>query len=401
MIKEEITIRNKGAVLWEVFTTALKLGLTSFGGPVTHLGYFHNEYVTRRKWIDERTYADLVALSHFLPGPASSQVGMGVGMMRAGLLGGIIAWLGFTLPSVIALFIAASLLQQAGIVEIGWMHGLKIVAVAIVAHAVWNMGKSLAPDRSRMTIAVLACVLVVIWPSAITQVLLIIAAGLAGIYLYRGAQEKSISSVENAPIGKGFGISCLVLFFLLLIGLPLLSEMTGSSWIAYFDSFYRAGALVFGGGHVVLPMLERELVPQGLIDADSFLAGYGLTQAVPGPLFTFASYLGTVIEGALGAVVFTLAIFLPGALLIMGAIPFWQQLRGRSGIQGALKGVNAAVVGLLLAAFYDPVFTSAVRGPYDFVLALVLFVMLVWWKLPPWIIVLLGLFSGMALLPSV
>lgn len=387
-----------GTRLWEVFTTALKLGLTSFGGPVAHLGYFHNEYVMRRKWIDERTYADLVALSHFLPGPASSQVGMGVGMMRAGVLGGIIAWLGFTLPSVLALFIAASLLQQSGIVEIGWMHGLKIVAVAIVAHAVWSMGKNLAPDRSRMTIAALACVLVVIWPSAITQVSLIIAAGLAGVYLYRGKQE-SAPSAEKAPIQKGLGIFCLVLFFLLLFGLPLLSEISGSAWIAYFDSFYRAGALVFGGGHVVLPMLERELVPQGLIDADAFLAGYGLTQAVPGPLFTFASYLGTIMEGALGAVIFTVAIFLPGALLIIGAIPFWQQLRGRSGIQGALKGVNAAVVGLLLAAFYDPVFTSAVRGPYDFALALVLFVMLVWWKLPPWIIVLIGLFGGMALNP--
>ncbi|SFS73182.1 chromate efflux transporter [Paenibacillus sp. 453mf] len=387
-----------GTRLWEVFTTALKLGLTSFGGPVAHLGYFHNEYVMRRKWIDERTYADLVALSHFLPGPASSQVGMGVGMMRAGVLGGIIAWLGFTLPSVLALFIAASLLQQSGIVEIGWMHGLKIVAVAIVAHAVWSMGKNLAPDRSRMTIAALACVLVVIWPSAITQVSLIIAAGLAGVYLFRGKQE-STPSAEKAPIQKGLGIFCLVLFFLLLFGLPLLSEISGSAWIAYFDSFYRAGALVFGGGHVVLPMLERELVPQGLIDADAFLAGYGLTQAVPGPLFTFASYLGTIMEGALGAVIFTVAIFLPGALLIIGAIPFWQQLRGRSGIQGALKGVNAAVVGLLLAAFYDPVFTSAVRGPYDFALALVLFVMLVWWKLPPWIIVLIGLFGGMALNP--
>lgn len=387
-----------GTRLWEVFTTALKLGLTSFGGPVAHLGYFHNEYVMRRKWIDERTYADLIALSHFLPGPASSQVGMGVGMMRAGVLGGIIAWLGFTLPSVLALFIAASLLQQSGIVEIGWMHGLKIVAVAIVAHAVWSMGKNLAPDRSRMTIAALACVLVVIWPSAITQVSLIIAAGLAGVYLYRGKQE-STPSAEKAPIQKGLGIFCLVLFFLLLFGLPLLSEISGSAWIAYFDSFYRAGALVFGGGHVVLPMLERELVPQGLIDADAFLAGYGLTQAVPGPLFTFASYLGTIMEGALGAVIFTVAIFLPGALLIIGAIPFWQQLRGRSGIQGALKGVNAAVVGLLLAAFYDPVFTSAVRGPYDFALALVLFVMLVWWKLPPWIIVLIGLFGGMALNP--
>ncbi|MCM3129436.1 chromate efflux transporter [Paenibacillus provencensis] len=387
-----------GTRLWEVFTTALKLGLTSFGGPVAHLGYFHNEYVMRRKWIDERTYADLVALSHFLPGPASSQVGMGVGMMRAGVLGGIIAWLGFTLPSVLALFIAASLLQQSGIVEIGWMHGLKIVAVAIVAHAVWSMGKNLAPDRSRMTIAALACVLVVIWPSAITQVSLIIAAGLAGVYLYRGKQE-SAPSAEKAPIQKGLGIFCLVLFFLLLFCLPLLSEISGSAWIAYFDSFYRAGALVFGGGHVVLPMLERELVPQGLIDADAFLAGYGLTQAVPGPLFTFASYLGTIMEGALGAVIFTVAIFLPGALLIIGAIPFWQQLRGRSGIQGALKGVNAAVVGLLLAAFYDPVFTSAVRGPYDFALALVLFVMLVWWKLPPWIIVLIGLFGGMALNP--
>lgn len=389
---------NKGALLWEVWTTALKLGLTSFGGPVAHLGYFHNEYVMRRKWIDERTYADLVALSHFLPGPASSQVGIGVGMMRAGVLGGIIAWLGFTFPSVLALFIAASILQGTGLADISWMHGLKIVAVAIVAHAVWNMGKSLASDRSRMTIAAVACILVILWPSAIMQVLLIGAAGIAGAALYQGKQEQ-LTTLERTPVSKIFGVCCLVLFFLLLALLPLLREMTGSAWVAYFDSFYRAGALVFGGGHVVLPMLERELVPTGLIDPDSFLAGYGLTQAVPGPLFTFASYLGTVIEGAAGAVVFTLAIFLPGCLLIMGAIPFWHQLRSRPKIQGALKGVNAAVVGLLLAAFYDPVFTSAVRGAGDFALALVLFVLLVWWKLPPWLIVLLGLLGGLALNP--
>lgn len=371
-----------------------KLGLTSFGGPIAHLGYFHDEYVRRRKWMDEKAYADLVALCQFLPGPASSQVGIGIGILRAGLWGGVMAWLGFTLPSVIVLVLFALLLQGFDIANAGWIHGLKIVAVAIVAQAVLGMGQKLTPDRSRVTIAVCAAALVLLWPTAYTQVLIIAAAGIIGLWLYKKGPDPGSQSLRM-PVGKPFAIGCLVLFFGLLAALPLLRQMFDIQWLALFDSFYRSGSLVFGGGHVVLPLLEREVVPTGWVSPEDFLAGYGAAQAVPGPLFTFAGYLGAMSGGITGAIVATVAIFLPAFLLVAGALPFWNGLRNSPRVQGALIGINAAVVGILLAAFYVPIWTTAITAPVDFALALLLFILLVFWKLPPWVVVLAGALAGM------
>ncbi|WP_145949999.1 chromate transporter [Paenibacillus sp. Y412MC10] len=384
----------KSGSLWEVLRVSTKLGLTSFGGPIAHLGYFHDEYVRRRKWMDEKAYADLVALCQFLPGPASSQVGIGIGILRAGLWGGVMAWLGFTLPSVIVLVLFALLLQGFDIANAGWIHGLKIVAVAIVAQAVLGMGQKLTPDRSRVTIAVGAAALVLLWPTAYTQVLIIAAAGIIGLWLYKKRSDPDSQSLRM-PVGKPFAIGCLVLFFALLAALPLLRQIFDIQWLALFDSFYRSGSLVFGGGHVVLPLLEREVVPTGWVSPEDFLAGYGAAQAVPGPLFTFAGYLGAMSGGITGAIVATAAIFLPAFLLVAGALPFWNGLRNSPRVQGALIGINAAVVGILLAAFYVPIWTTAVTAPVDFALALLLFILLVFWKLPPWVVVLAGALAGM------
>ncbi|MGG4046401.1 chromate transporter [Paenibacillus favisporus] len=389
----EVTNAKSGS-LWEVLRVSTKLGLTSFGGPIAHLGYFHDEYVRRRKWMDEKAYADLVALCQFLPGPASSQVGIGIGILRAGLWGGVMAWLGFTLPSVIVLVLFALLLQGFDIANAGWIHGLKIVAVAIVAQAVLGMGQKLTPDRSRVTIAVGAAALVLLWPTAYTQVLIIAAAGIIGLWLYKKGPNPGSQSLRM-PVGKPFAIGCLVLFFGLLAALPLLRQMFDIQWLALFDSFYRSGSLVFGGGHVVLPLLEREVVPTGWVSPEDFLAGYGAAQAVPGPLFTFAGYLGAMSGGITGAIVATAAIFLPAFLLVAGALPFWNGLRNSPRVQGALIGINAAVVGILLAAFYVPIWTTAVTAPVDFALALLLFILLVFWKLPPWVVVLAGALAGM------
>ncbi|WP_232380913.1 chromate transporter [Paenibacillus tianjinensis] len=384
-----------GALL-EVLRVSAKLGLTSFGGPVAHLGYFHDEYIRRRKWMDERSYADLVALCQFLPGPASSQVGIGIGVVRAGLLGGLVAWLGFTLPSVIALVAFAFLLQGYDIGSAGWIHGLKIVAVAIVAHAILGMGQKLTPDRNRVTIAVIGAAITLSWQTAFSQVLIIVAAGIAGLWLYRKKAAEGTPDLQ-IPISRTLGAVCLVLFFVLLAGLPLLRGAGEAGWLAMFDSFYRSGSLVFGGGHVVLPLLEREVVPAGWVSQEEFLAGYGATQAVPGPLFTFAGYLGTMAGGIFGAVVAIFGIFLPAFLLVIGALPFWNGLRNSPKIQGALVGINAAVVGILLAAWYDPLWTTAILEPSDFALAVILFVMLFFWKLPPWVVVVAGAAGGMLL----
>jgi len=382
--------------LIEVFRVSAKLGLTSFGGPVAHLGYFHNEYIRRRKWMDERSYADLVALCQFLPGPASSQVGIGVGIVRAGLIGGIVAWLGFTLPSIIALVAFAFLLQGFDIGSTGWTHGLKIVAVAIVAHAILGMGQKLTPDRNRATIAVIAAAITLYWKTAYSQVFIIVAAGFIGLWLYR---KKTVEGTPdlNTRISRVRAIFCLSLFFMLLIALPFLSQWGNMKWLTMFDSFYRAGSLVFGGGHVVLPLLEHEVVSTGWVNEPDFLTGYSAAQAVPGPLFTFASYLGTLSSGLTGAIVATIAIFLPAYLLVAGALPFWNVLRNSSKIQGALIGINAAVVGILVAALYDPLWTNAILMSGDFILASILFLMLVFWKLPPWMIVVAGALGGIVL----
>lgn len=344
--------------------------------------------------MDEKSYADLVALCQFLPGPASSQVGIGIGVMRAGVLGGITSFIGFTLPSVFALIIFALILQGFDVADAGWIHGLKIVAVAVVAHAILGMAQKLTPDLKRKTIALFALVGTLLWQTAFTQVGVIIIAAFVGFLLYKDHAESEESRVEF-PISKGFAIVCLSLFFGLLILLPILREMTSISWIAMFDSFYRSGSLVFGGGHVVLPLLEREFVPTGWLSEEAFLAGYGAAQAVPGPLFTFAAYLGAVINGWQGGLVATVAIFLPAFLLILGTLPFWDTLRRNPKIKGALLGVNAAVVGILISAFYHPIWTSSILAPIDFAFAAVLFSMLVYWKLPPWIIVLTGAVGGL------
>jgi chromate transporter len=384
-----------------VFLTFLRLGLTSFGGPVAHIGYFHDEFVVRRKWLDERAYADLVALCQFLPGPASSQVGIGVGLSRAGLPGAVAAWVAFTLPSAIALILFGyGVLQFGDAVGTGALHGLKVVAVAVVAQAVWGMARSLCPDAQRATLAVLATIAVLAVSSPFVQVGVIIVGGLVGWAFLR-----SDTPVDHVDMGvrvrRSTAIAALTLFFVALIGLPLLAAAYPSQTLALVDSFYRSGSLVFGGGHVVLPLLQSEVVPSGWVSNDAFLAGYGAAQAVPGPLFTFAAFLGTVMasepNGISGALICLLAIFASSFLLVIGAMPFWDSLRRVGAVRNALLGVNAVVVGLLLAALYDPVWTSAILSPADFGLALAAFTLLVFWKTPPWLVVILTAFAGWAL----
>lgn len=383
--------RIKG--LFEVLVVSTKLGLTSFGGPIAHLAYFHNEYIRKRQWMDEKSYAELVALCQVLPGPASSQVGIGIGVIRAGLLGGLIAWLGFTLPSVIILVLFSFLLKGFDINQAGWIHGLKIVAVAIVAQAIIGMGQKLTPDKTRKLIALLATSVTLLWQTMFSQILLIMTAGLLGIWIFRRTNNQEASNIPIS-ISRRLAVVCLIIFFGLLIALPLMRQVITNDWLSLFDSFYRSGSLVFGGGHVVLPLLEREVVPTGWVSNEDFLAGYGATQAVPGPLFTFAAYLGAMIKGISGALVATVAIFMPAFLLIIGTLPFWNTLRKSVRIQGAFIGINAAVVGILLAALYNPLWTTAILALTDFALASILFIMLVFWKLPPWVVVISGMAGG-------
>jgi chromate transporter len=379
----------------------LRLGVTSFGGPIAHLGYFREEFVARRRWIGEQGYADLVALGQFLPGPASSQIGFALGVLRGGLPGGLAAWLGFTLPSALVMLLAAYGVDlAAGGTGAGVVHGLKLVAVAVVAQAVWSMAGSLCPDRPRATIAVLAAVALLLVPSALTQVGVILAGGLAGLILYRGGEMGPASAVLPFRVPRGLAFASLVLFALLLSGLPPLAA-TGSHAVATFEAFYRAGSLVFGGGHVVLPLLERALVPPGWVTADQFLAGYGVAQAVPGPLFTFAAFLGGVQgpspNGVAGAALALVAVFLPGLLLMYGMLPFWDRLRHRPRVRAALQGVNAAVVGVLAAALFDPIWASSVHRPGDFAVALLAFAALVLWRVPAWLVVALTAVAGVVL----
>ncbi|MFC4617674.1 chromate efflux transporter [Camelliibacillus cellulosilyticus] len=377
----------------EILAVSTKLGLTSFGGPIAHLGYFRHEYIEKRKWLDDRSYADLVALCQFLPGPASSQVGMSIGMLRGGFVGGIVSWFGFTWPSVLLLVLFAYLFQGLNLADAGWIMGLKIVAVAVVAQAIFGMGKKLASDSRGLTVAVMSAIIMLVWPSALGQIGVIVASGIAGLFLYKNPDLPE--GAENRVIfKKRTGVVAFTLFFVFLIGLPLLRQLWGNGWLLMFDTFYRVGALVFGGGHVVLPLLQQEVVPNGWVSEQAFLAGYGAAQAVPGPLFTFAGYLGAMIHGWTGAIVTTIGIFLSSFFLVIGALTFWGNLRRYRRFQSALLGINASVVGILLAAFYHPVFTSAIRTPMDFALALAAFAMLMYWKLPPWIVVLFGAIAG-------
>jgi chromate transporter len=386
----------------EVLVAFFGLGLTSFGGPVAHLGYFREAFVVRRRWMDEETYADLVALCQFLPGPASSQVGIAIGTARAGTLGGFAAWLGFTLPSALALALFALGLSALGDLSgAGWLQGLKIVAVAVVAQALWGMASKLCPDRTRATFALVTAILLLMWPTALTQVLLIVLAGLVGWRILPRDTSTSSTRIDIAVPGWLSTASWIALPTL-LIGLPLLAQFSNNSALQLFDSFFRVGALVFGGGHVVLPLLEQAIVPNGLVSAETFIAGYGAAQAVPGPLFTFAAYLGAASSvppnGLTGATLATVAIFLPSFLLLWAALPFWNRLRSDPNVQAALRGINAAVVGLLLAALYTPIFTSAITRPLDFALALASFTALMFWNAPPWVVVLLSAGAGALLL---
>jgi chromate transporter len=379
----------------EVFGVALRLGLTSFGGPVAHLGYFRAEYVERRKWVDEATYADLVAVSQSLPGPSSSMLGMSIGTLRAGLPGGLAAWLGFTLPSAVMLVLFA---YGADYTDSGdWLHGLKVVAVAVVALAVWSMAKSLAFDRPRGTLAIAAAIVMLSWHHPGAQLVAIFGGGLAGWLMLREQAQVTTSDVRIA-LGRRTVVVCGALFTVLLVGLPIARHSVDNQAVNMADGFYRSGALVFGGGHVVLPLLDSEVVDHGWLSQDKFLAGYGAAQAVPGPLFTFSAYLGTAMEpepnGVPGAALALVAIFLPGYLLMMGALPLWQGARSRVGVRAVLAGVNAAVVGILLAALYDPVATSAIQKSSDFALALAAFAALAVWKLPPWLVVILAAATG-------
>ncbi len=385
----------------QVFLVALRLGLTSFGGPVAHLGYFREEYVARRKWLDEASYADVVALCQFLPGPASSQVGMTVGIMRAGLPGGFAAWLGFTLPSAVLLTVFAFGVGSLDLADAGWLRGLKIVAVAVVAQAVWGMGRSLAPDKERASIAVLAAIFALAWPAAWVQIAVIAGGGLAGRFLLRADSGAERQERLASGIPRWLAAAALVVFAGLLAALPLLRQAQPAQWLALVDSFFRSGALVFGGGHVVLPLLQAEVVPPGWVTKDQFIAGYGAAQAVPGPLFTFSAYLGAVSgpppNGVAGAALALGAIFAPSFLLVAGALPFWDLLRSRSAFQSALRGVNAAVVGILVAALYNPVWTSAVQSAEDFALAAAALLLLVSWRFPPWLVVALSAGAGAGL----
>lgn len=386
----------------EVFLAFLKLGLTSFGGPVAHLGYFRTEFVERRGWLDEKSYADLVALCQFLPGPASSQVGMALGLQRAGWLGSLMAWIGFTLPSALALIaFAYGIAQYGGLAASGAVHGLKVVAVAVVAQAVWGMAKSLCPDRTRAALAIFAALLTLLLPTWLGQIGAILACGLVGWWLVRLAHQEPVPHTGYG-VSSTVGTLALLLFAVLLFGLPLLVLATGSPLWALVEGFYRSGSLVFGGGHVVLPLLQSTVVPGGTVSNAEFLAGYGAAQAVPGPLFTFAAYLGAVMDGPLsgwqGGLLFLVVIFVPAWLLVVGALPFWDALRQGDAVRNAMAGVNAGVVGILLSALYDPVWTSAIHGRADFGLALAAFGLLVYARTSPVLVVLFGAVAGHLLL---
>jgi len=380
----------------------LKLGLTSFGGPVAHIAFFRQEFVARRGWMTDAAFTELVGVCQFLPGPASSQLGMAIGLSRAGYPGAAAAWLGFTLPSALIMIGAALGLSVFGaLIPTGILLGLKIVVVAVVAQAVWGMGRSICTDAVRAGIMVLAAVIALLFAAASSQWMIILASGLVGLWLVKPSALSS-SSVFSFPLGRRAGSLWLSLFFALLVFLPVFASMVQTGWASVLDVFYRAGALVFGGGHVLLPLLQSQLVPAGWISNDIFLAGYGVTQALPGPLFSFTAFLGASLSGPAagwmgpwaGGLLALVATFLPAFIILVGVLPFWVSVRESPRARAALGGVNAGVLGLLVATFYDPVFVSAVAWPQDMALALLAFVALVFWHIPPWLVVVLGAVIG-------
>ena len=385
----------------EVFRIFLKLGISSFGGPIAHIGYFREEFVVRRQWLSEPTFVDIVALCQFQPGPASSQTGFAIGLIRAGYGGALAAWAGFTLPSAILMVLFAyGAGALSGPIGAGLLHGLKLVAVAIVAQAVWDMARSLCPDRVRASIATLSAVIILSSTSSLAQIGAIALGGVLGLWLCREAPPTADGHIA-IPVSRRTGFAALAAYFILLLGLPIAETLSGSTVLALFDAFYRSGALVFGGGHVVLPLLREAFVASGWISDDAFLAGYGAAQAVPGPLFTFAAYLGALVRpaphGIPGAALGLFGIFLPGVLILLGALPFWDGFRRRVAAQAAMRGVNAAVVGLLGAALYTPLWTSSVKTLGDFALALVGFILLTVWRLPPLVVVIVSALGGVTL----
>jgi chromate transporter len=382
----------------EVFLAFLRLGCTSFGGPIAHLGYFQNEFVERRKWLTEEAFAEVVALAQSMPGPASSQVGFALGLLRASWAGGLAAWVGFTTPSaILMLAFAFAHKSLSGKIGLAVVHGLQLVAVAVVAQAIVAMQRSLAPDRQRMALALIATAIVLFGPAALGTVLAIAVGALVGWFLLRAGAVESVQIIRLG-ISRAAGSVAAAMFFTLLVVPPLLARITGFRILSVFDAFYRTGALVFGGGHVVLPLLENAVVAKGWVDQQAFLSGYGAAQAIPGPLFTFAAYLGAAIRPSahplLLGVLALVSIFLPGLLIMIAVLPFWKALREKRQIQASLRGVNASVVGVLIAAFFEPVWTSAVHTRVDFFIALVAFALLTLWKLPSWIIVLGVAFSS-------
>jgi chromate transporter len=384
---------------WEVLRVFLKLGLTSFGGPIAHIGYYREEIVVRRRWVDDAAYTDIVALCQFLPGPASSQVAFSLGLIRAGYRGGLAAWVGFTLPSALLLTaFAYGAGALGGPIGQGVIHGLKLVAVAIVAQAVWGMAHTLCPDRQRASIACAAALMILYSTSFAAQVGTIVIGGIAGFWLCRASAPTSTASF-GTPVSRRVGVIALTTFFVLLAALPELSGISKS--VELFDAFYRSGALVFGGGHVVLPLLNKAFVTPGWVSEDAFLAGYGAAQAVPGPLFTFAAYLGAIANISAnawaGAAIGLVGIFLPGILVLLGTLPLWDACRRRVGAQAVMRGINAAVVGLLGAALYSPLCVSSVKSSADFAVALTGFTLLVGWRTPPLLVVILGALAGVAL----
>lgn len=393
------TATRKAGSAMAVFAAFLKLGLTSFGGPIAHLGYFREEFVNRRGWITDQAYADLVALCQFTPGPASSKVGIGIGLSQAGLPGAFAAWLAFTAPSAVALVLFGfGIVALGDRADLGWLHGLTVVAVPVVAQAIWGMARNLTPDAPRFTVAALAALIVMIWPTPFGFIGAIVAGGIVGLRLFAASQDGGHVAIA-ANVSRTSAIAALALFFGLLIALPALrTAFSSSQTLALLDSFYRAGSLVFGGGNVVLPLLQAEVVPPGWVSYEAFFAGYGAAQAIPGPLFTFAAYLGTVSavppNGWTGALVALAGIFASSFLLVIGTLPFWDALRRFRPMRSALVGVNAAVVGMLLAFLYDPVWTNAIRSTADFGLALAAFVLLVFWKVPAWLVVVVTAAAG-------
>ena len=385
--------------LLTIFGVALRLGLTSFGGPIAHIGFFRQEYVENRNWLSERRFSDLVALCHFLPGPTSSQVGIAVGITRGGLLGGLLAWIGFTLPSAAVLIaFGFGVAEFDTLLEDDWLRGLKIAAVAVVAQALWGMGTSLAPDKARASVAIAAAIAILLSPLVFSIVIVIGIAGAYGWWRFQNYVDDSPSDVTPYSIWRPFAIGCAVLFALLLIALPLVRQVVDYEILEIFDGFFRSGSLVFGGGHVVLPTLQSEVVENGWVTTEQFIAGYGASQAIPGPLFTFSAYLGTVMDagpgGVSGALIALIAIFLPSFLLVVAILPFWHRLSQVRQFRAALVGINAAVVGILAAAFFDPVWTSSIENPADFALAAAAFGLLIFWQLPSWLVVILCAAAG-------